>query len=138
MNLTKSHRAYFKAAKAVSELSEFKRHRIGAVVVYRHKIISSGYNNKTTSPIQKQYNKFRFDEDTIHSKHAELECLLPLMNRKDIDFNRVSLYIYRQHKSGELACAKPCPSCAMLIRKLGIRDIYYSDEGGFAHEEIIY
>lgn len=139
MELSKSHRAYFKAAKAVSELSKFEQHKIGAVVVYKHKIISSGCNSYVTNPLQKRYNKFRFDTDqTSHSKHAELECLLPIINRRDIDFNRVNLYIYRQHKSGALACARPCESCFNLIKDLGIRNIYYSNDGGFSHEEIIY
>ena len=139
MHLTKSHRAYFKVAKAMSELSNFKQYQVGAVLVYRHKIISSGYNSYTTNPLQKKYNRFRFDTDTtLHSKHAELDCLLPLINRRDIDFSRASLYVYRQHKSGELGCARPCESCLNLIKDLGIRDIYYSDDGGFVYEEVIY
>lgn len=139
MELSKRHKAYFKAAKAVSELSSFKQHRVGAIVVYKHKIISSGCNSYVTNPLQKRYNRFRFDTDTTtHSKHAELESLLPLINRRDIDFSRVSVYVYRQHKSGELACARPCPSCEALIKELGIKNIYYSNECGFSHEEIIY
>ena len=139
MELSKSHRTYFKAAKAVSELSNFKQHKIGAVTVYKHKIISSGCNSYVTNPLQKKYNRLRFDTDmTLHSKHAELDALLPILNRRDIDFSRVSLYIYRQHKSGVLACSRPCQSCLALIKELGIRDIYYSNDGGFSHEEIIY
>ena len=42
MKLTKSHKAYFKAARAVSELSDFPRVSVGCVAVYGHKIISSG------------------------------------------------------------------------------------------------
>lgn len=139
MELSKSHRAYFKAAKAVSEMSDFKQHKIGVVAVYKHKVISSGYNSYITNPLQKKYNKFRFNTDmTLHSKHAELDCLLPLINRRDIEFSRISLYIYRQHKSGVLGLARPCESCFNLIKDLGIRNIYYSTEGGFSHEEIIY
>lgn len=137
--MTKSHKSYFRAAKAISKLSDFKRHRIGVIVVYKHKIISSGYNSYITNPLQKKYNRFRFDTDmTSHSKHAELDALLPLINRKDIEFNRVSLYIYRQHKSGALAMARPCESCIQLIKDLGIRDIYYTNDGGFSYEKIIY
>lgn len=139
MELSKSHRAYFRAARAVSELSNFKQHRIGAVIVYKHKVISSGYNSYITNPLQKKYNKFRFDTDmTSHSKHAELDALLPLLNRKDIDFSRASVYVYREHKSGQLSMARPCKSCFALIKGLGIRNIYYSNDGGFSHEEIIY
>ena len=57
MELRKSDRAYFKAASAVSELSEFKQHKIGVVAVYKHKIVSSGCNSYVTNPLQKKYNK---------------------------------------------------------------------------------
>ena len=107
--------------------------------MYKHKIISSGYNSYVTNPLQKEYNRFRFDTDmTLHSKHAELDALLPLINRKDIDFRCIKLYIYRQHKSGALAMAYPCDSCIQLIKDLKIRDIYYTNDGGFSHERIIY
>ena len=138
MYLSKSHRAYFKAAKGVSELSNFRQHHIGCVAVYGHKIISSGYNSYKTNPMQKRLNVHRFDVDTNHTLHAELSCLLPLINRKDIDFSSVSLYIYREHKSGDLALAKPCASCEALIRSLGIRNIYYTGNSSYASEEIIY
>ena len=138
MYLSKSHRAYFKAAKGVSELSNFKQHHIGCVAVSGHKIISSGYNSCKTNPMQKRLNVHRFDVDTNHTIHAELSCLLPLINRKDIDFNNVSLYIYREHKSGDLALAKPCASCEALIRSLGIRNIYYTGNKSYVSEEIIY
>ena len=137
MKLTKSHKAYFKAAKAMSELSDFPRVNIGCVAVYKHKIISSGCNSTKTNPTQKRLNIYRFDADTPATIHAELSCLLPLINRKDIDFSNVSLYIYREYKNGELALARPCPSCMKLITELGIRNIYYTNLGGFSHEEIL-
>ena len=137
MKLTKSHRAYFKAAKAIAELSDFPRVNIGCVAVYKHKIISSGCNSTKTNPTQKRLNIYRFDADTPATIHAELSCLLPLMNRQDIDFSNVSLYIYREYKNGELALARPCPSCMKLITELGIRSIYYTNLGKFSHEEIL-
>lgn len=138
MKLTKSHRAYFKSAKAISELSDFKQHHIGAVAVCGHKIVSSGCNSYKTNPAQKRLNAHRFDADTPATLHAELACLLPLINRKDINFSDVSLYIYREHKSGDLALASPCPSCRALIRSLGIRSIYYTGTNSYISEEIVY
>jgi deoxycytidylate deaminase len=138
MNITKSHRAYFKAAKSVSELSDFKQHHIGAVAVYGHKIISSGCNSCKTNPMQKRLNIHRFDADTPATLHAELSCLLPLINRKDIDFNNVSLYIYREYKNKTPAISRPCPSCMALIRELGIRKLYYTGDSSYINEEIIY
>ena len=134
MQLTKSRRAYFKAAKAISELSDFKQHHIGCVAVYKHKIISSGYNSNRTNPKQKKLNKYRFTSDTNHTCHAELACLLPLISRRDICFKDVELYIYREHKNGELALARPCAGCQALIKELGIISIYYTNDGGYSHE----
>jgi deoxycytidylate deaminase len=138
MKLTKSHRAYFKAAKAIAELSDFPRVKIGCCAVYKHKIVSSGCNSMKTNPTQKRLNVHRFSVDTPHTIHAELACLLPLISRKDIDFSGVSLYIYREFKSGDLALAKPCASCEALIRSLGIRNIYYTGNQSYISEEIIY
>lgn len=138
MQITKSHRAYFKAAKAISTLSEFKQHHIGAVVVYGHKIIASGCNSNKTNPRQKTLNRHRFKADTPATIHAELAALLSLINRKDINFSDVSLYLYREHKSGDLALAAPCPACRALIKSLGIRNIYYTGDNSYISEEIIY
>lgn len=138
MKLTKSHRAYFKAAKAIAGLSDFPRVNIGCCAVYKHKIISSGCNSMKTNPTQKRLNVHRFDADTPATLHAELSCLLPIINRRDIDFSDVSLYIYREFKSGNLALARPCASCEALIRSLGIRNIYYTGSQSYISEEIIY
>lgn len=138
IRLTKKHRSYFKAAKAISELSDFRRVQLGCVAVYGHRVISSGYNTCKSSPLQKEYNKYRFDEDTNHTLHSETKCLLPLINRNDVDFSKISLYVYREFKNGGLALARPCESCMKLIRDLGIRDIYYTNNGGYSHEEVLY
>lgn len=138
MKLTKSHRAYFKAARAISELSTFKQHHLGCVAVCGHKIISSGYNSNRTNPTQKKLNACRFSDETPHTIHSEVSCLLPLLNRRDIDFSRVRLYIWRNHADGSLGLARPCDSCMQLIKELGIRNIYYTNEGGYSHEEILY
>ena len=137
LQLTKSRKAYFKAAKSMSELSNFKQYHIGCIAVYKHKIISSGYNSNRTNPKQKSLNKYRFNADTKHTLHAELACLIPLISRYDIEFKDVELYIYREHKNGELALARPCAGCQALIRELGIKSIYYTNDGGYSHE-IIY
>lgn len=137
MELTKTHKAYFEAAKACAQLSDFPKVSIGAIATYKHRIISSGFNSQKTAPLQKKYNTYRFSEDTSHSIHAEMSCLKPLIGRNDIDFKYVNLYIYREYKTGELAPARPCESCMALIQQLGIKNIYYTNFGGYSHEEIL-
>lgn len=136
--ITKARKAYFDAAKAIAQLSDFPRVKTGAVAVYRHRIISSGCNSTKTAPIQKRLNIYRFSDDTPASIHAEVACLKPLIGRKDIDFKNIELYVYREHKNGDLAMARPCCSCFHLIKDLGIRHIYFTNQGGFSHEEILY
>lgn len=138
MKLGKTHRAYFAAARAISKMSDFPRVAVGAVAVYGHRIISSGYNSCKTDTVQKRYNVYRFSEETPASIHAEVMALKGLMNRNDIDFKSVSLYVYRECKNGDTALARPCPSCLKLITDLGIRNIYYTNNGGFSHEEIFH
>lgn len=137
LELTKSNRSYFNAAKSMSELSNFYKTKIGCVVVYKHKIISSGCNKYKTNPLQKKYNKYRFKEDAgKHCVHAEVDALLPLIGRKDIDFSHVSLYIYRQYKNGDLAMSRPCPACSSLIKSLGIRNLNYTGNKSYINETI--
>ena len=133
--MNKKDEAYFNVAKAVAETSDFPRQHIGCAVVYKHRLISSGCNCKVTHPKQRELNRERFDEDTIHHwKHAELDALLPLMNRKNVEWNKVKLYIYREMKDGTKALAKPCASCQKLINELGIKKIYYTTNDGYIQE----
>lgn len=133
--MTKTERAYFSAAKAVSELSDHK-YKIGATVVLKHRIVSSGCNSDSkTHPLQKQYNRYRFIDDTPHKCHAELLALLPLI-KDGVDLSNASIFTYREHKNGSLACARPCKSCMELIKDCGITKIFYTTEDGYAKEDL--
>ena len=135
-NMTKKEEALFRAAKSVSELSDHKQHKIGAVVVMKHRIISSGFNKNTkTHPLQKKYNQYRFSEDSVHTCHAELSALLPLIN-DGTDLSNASVFVYREHKNGALACARPCKSCMKLIKDVGIRRIFYTTDNGDVREDL--
>ena len=134
--MTKKEKAFFRAAKSVSELSDYPKHKIGAVVVSKHRIISSGFNsNIKTHPLQKKYNQYRFAEDSAHKCHAELSALLPLI-KDDVDLADASIFTYRKHKNGDLACSRPCKSCMELIKDVGIKKIFYTTEDGYAREDL--
>ena len=130
---------YYNKARDVSKLSDYgKNQHIGCVVVYKHHIISVGFNSNKTHPIQKIYNKERFnDDDTPHSLHAEIMALIFLKDRKDIKWNDVHLYTYRENRNGELRMSKPCKSCMSLIHSLGIRHIHYTTNEGYESITII-
>ena len=131
---------FFNIAREVSLLSDFKRARVGAVVVEKNRVISTGHNSSKTSTLQERYNRFRdFEDDAIciPRVHAEIAALKPLL-RQDVDWARTSVYVYRELKSGERSCAKPCKACLGLIRSLGINSVYYTDwDGKFVKEEFL-
>ena len=135
---TKRINRYFEVAREASRDSDFPRHKLGAVVVYKGNTLAVGHNSCKTSPIQKRYNRVRnYSTEASYGHtnctHAELNCINKI-KYLDIDFSKVSLFIYRQHKNGTKALARPCPACSKLIRDMGIKNIYYTVENGYAYE----
>lgn len=118
-------------AKAASELSDSPQHHLGAVLAYGNKVISVGWNSMKTNPLQKELNKQRnFDKEDSPNNgavHAELACLLNVQYM-DINWSKAALYIYRQHKNGQPALAKPCKACMKAIQDKGIRKVYWTTD----------
>ena len=120
----------FQKARAASMLSDFPTHKLGAVMMLGNRVLAVGYNITKTHPIQKQYNIERGYDPNVKNNgqiHAEMMCLI---NTKylDVDWSRVSLYIYREHKDHTTAIAKPCPACEKAIRERGINQVYFTTE----------
>ena len=133
--ISKSERAYFNAAKAISKLSDHKQ-KLGCVVVSNHHIISSGHNSATKyHRLQAELDKKYFGDNCLGPMHAELDALLPLIKNK-FDLSNSTIYVYREHKNGDYAIARPCPRCMQLIKSCGIRKMKYTTEDGFANEYI--
>ena len=92
-----------------------------------------------TSPLQKRLNAERdFNPDqsgVVNSLHAEIRALSKV-KYLDIDFDKTTLYIYREYANGNKAMARPCPACMRYIKELGIKNICYSTADGIAEERI--
>lgn len=135
--LSKRQAAFFRTAKNMSTLSDFPGVRIGAVVVNKHKIISSGYNSKSRCHrLQAELNQKRFNTPSRGEIHAELDALLPLINK--VDLTNAQLYVYREYKDGALAPCRPCKSCMSVIRHCGIKKIFYTTKDGYVEETLQY
>jgi deoxycytidylate deaminase len=124
---------FFRYAKNIAEMSDFEKQKMGCVVVYKKQVLSTGFNTTKTHPMQKIYNKYRFEEDSPHKLHAEINALLSLRNA-DIDWSKVKVFVYRKSNNGRGALARPCPSCMAYMKKLGIKHIYYSTYNEPVHE----
>lgn len=133
VNLSRREMRFFDVAKAVSRTSNFHGNHMGCCVVSKGVVVSVGCNGEKTHPMQKTYNNFRnFDIQKYPNKiHAEVHALSLLISRKnDIDWQKTSIYIYRELKNGKPALSKPCLACMQLIKDLGISYIYYVNENG--------
>ena len=133
---------YFKFAREASMRATYTgSHRfspmIGAVAIYKGSIVASGWNSNKTSPLQAQYNIYRFTENTPNKIHAEIALIQKLRWKfgDSIDWTKVHIYLYREYKNGMLAPSRPCDSCMALLRELGIKKIYYTTDDGYVEEK---
>lgn len=140
--MTKSDYHYFEKARRAASISDYCRIHIGCIAVYQGNIIGVGCNTNKTHPRQKYYNRYRTIDgnfNTLESLppkiHAETSCLNSIRNL-DIDFSKVKLYIYRIRKDQEFGISRPCLACMAAIQDLGIKNIYYTTNTGFAYERI--
>lgn len=133
----------FHAAKMEAEKSTFDRFHVGAVVVYKNKIIGRGHNSNKTHPAQQFYNERYRNFNNVdgafikHSVHAELASLndVSFIVGKNIDWSKAKIYVYRisaGRKNG-YGLSKPCPACMAAIRDVGIKHVYYTDNDGLAY-----
>lgn len=130
--MTHREERFFNIAKEMSALSNFDRARVGAVVVQGKRVLSASCNSMKTRPLQHYYNIYRNFENYKNSnscEHAEISALSPLIG-KEIEWDKVSIFTYRQLKTGEKACSRPCAACSKLLRDLGIKTVYYVDKNG--------
>lgn len=131
----KRDKKYFMLAKAASELSDYDRIKIGAVIVRKKEIVSIGYNHKKSHPKQKELNAYRFEDEhdrCNHFLHAEMSAIV---NSHYADLSDASIYVYRSNKEGIQNC-RPCAGCMKAIKEKGIKTIYYTTQDGYCMEEI--
>ena len=130
---------YFNLAHNACFYSDSPRTRLGAILVYKNKILSIGWNQNKTSPLQKSLNRERgYDveaSNAYNTLHAEVNCLLKVKDL-DIDWGKTSIFVYRIKKNGDSGLARPCKGCQALIKSLGIKNVYYSTDDGWGYERM--
>lgn len=113
-----------KLPKGVLELSISQamkspmQHMHGAVIWKKGKIIGAGYNYHLSAPSPNNRQV---------SIHSEKDCLTGL--RGDQIYGSDILAV-RVSKKGKLSHGAPCNGCKKLLKRKGIRKIYWYDEQG--------
>lgn len=124
MESERKHRKFFELAKKLSQKSDY-HHKIGAVIVRKNKVIGLGFNKpKKTHP--QSPNAFK-------TTHAEFDALWSCSKQ---DLKGAIIYVYREHKNGCVASAKPCKDCDTLLKYSGIKRVYYTENGHFKQMDL--
>ena len=107
-----------KAASKEAKKSPFKQHKLGAVIVKRGRILSTGYN-------EIRWNK-KLRKENIH---AEESAIVKLLTEKRMhDLVGADIYVTRFTKGGRVGMARPCGCCNRLIATCGIRRVFYTTD----------
>ena len=107
-------------ARKMAHKSSHTRARVGCVIARRSSVIGLGFNDgiKTHAKSNHPYK----------SIHAEFDAVL---SARGADVSGCTAYVCRVLKNGELAMAKPCVHCEAMLRKLGIKEVWYSTDEGW-------
>jgi deoxycytidylate deaminase len=111
-----------------------KRYTIIATCFDRKgRVLGSGTNNYNKSHPLMQHFAVKAGEsnDKIYV-HAELAAVLQ-SGRKDIH----SILVQRFHENGDMAVAKPCPTCQAMLKGFGVKLVRYTSEEGIQEYEIL-
>lgn len=133
----------FDKARIEAEKVRNQRAKVGCVITYKGHIIGRGHNSAKTNPLQKQYNrryrKFNNDDgqcilDTVHAEIKAIQSI-SYVTGVEVDWQKAKVFVYRLAAGKPLGygCAKPCPACMNAIRDLGVKDIFYTEDDGFAY-----
>ena len=108
---------YQKLAKVALDLaaaSEYDvTHSLCALVVYKNQVLSVGYNQPKTHPISTGTPQQQL--------HAEMHALLRCGSTEGAD-----VIVARCKPSGKPGLAKPCEICEGILRRFGIRRVFYT------------
>lgn len=129
----------FKKALSFAEKSKgvgIGKFKLGAVIYNGSKFIAGGRNKNKTHPSApgEGYLHAEFDGIVravrkVGARMDDRENPKPLKGCK--------IYVVRIGRDGKLRMAKPCNECMSIIKKVGIKEIYYTGMNGNFKKEIV-
>lgn len=123
-------------ARSLAEHSDVYKYKHGACIVKKGKVLSHGFNQYKSHPLQRRYNlseKTTITKEAPHYVHAEIKALSKL---KGIDLSECEIYVYRLNYEGKNAISRPCAACMAAIINAGIKKIIYTTDTGYAQEVV--
>jgi deoxycytidylate deaminase len=116
--LSKRDAAYLSVARYFAAKS-VARNTHGAVVVKGGRVLGTGWNRNNPTKVSPEHIK------TQCSYHAE-EVAIREAGQDNI--RGAIIYVARVNKHGNDRDSKPCPNCAALIERVGIKRVVYTSQ----------
>lgn len=131
-------RSHFKRLEDIAlSLIDWKepiRCRHFSFIFNKKKIVAIGINQKKTHPTNLKNRKVSYitGEDFSDQKHtcSEFSAIVKLKNLTNIDTKKCILVNLRYDRNKKLALAKPCMSCASLLKFHEFKKVIWSDNNG--------
>lgn len=108
------------------------RCQVFSYVWYGNRVVAMGRNSHKTHPLNIR-NKLKFDDGQElidRGTCSELSSFLRLKNRTNIPYKKITLVNIRIDKGGRICNSRPCVSCQSLLRYIGIKKVYYTNQDG--------
>jgi deoxycytidylate deaminase len=107
--------------------SEFKQHRLGAVIVKGNRILATGFNKYGYNSVTRQ-----------PTMHAEASAVLKLLKQRRLaDLMGAEIYVTRFTRGGRVGLARPCIDCMAILRSCGISRVHYTTNEGLTLSETL-
>ena len=90
-------------------------HSLCAMIVRRNRVISLGCNSPKTHSISKDTKKQQL--------HAEMQAVIRCPEK---DLKGSVIVVVRHRPSGKPGLARPCSTCQGVLRRFGVRRVFYT------------
>lgn len=113
-------------------------YRLCAIIARKNHIVSVGFNSFVKVDDFENFSPIVCDALKSLTKpggpniHAEMDAIERL--DENIDVSRCRMYVVRIKKAGHVGMARPCPMCEAMLRRKGLRRVFYTindDVNGF-------
>lgn len=111
--------------KRLRNQSDHHQHKLSAVLMYKGRPLSFGFNSLKTDPKIQKYSK-------VKAMHAEMSAVFRVKNKEML--KDCTIVVYREDRHGNPVLARPCSVCETMLKDYGIKHIMYSSKEGWIEE----
>ena len=108
-----------------------KRVPMAAGIVYKRQLVATGVNQPKTHPLMMTQG-YREDQRHMHAEVDAIRNALRLITPEQLKQCELHVVrvkrLYIASKEWVHGLAKPCPGCANVIEKYGIKQVYWTED----------